>query len=150
MTMFSKWYFYEHGGGLYDKFRDKVSSCSDQDVIVQDIIATRAHISVHREVDRYWDSMTNATNMLKMTSVKQILSNTETPVPIIITSANAGHAVLAYGTTEDELIIYDPNHPGDVNLIKVGNETIEYGSYTNFNYLGAGNDVFSGIVFRYS
>lgn len=143
MSMWARWYYKNKGSGFYSKYRDPVSGCSNQ-VIGQEIIAPRAHLSVARVWNSYvpelndWQSASAQWRMLYLASV---LANTAVPVPIYLANAQYAHAVLAYSATATSLSIYDPNYPGSERTITydpANNRFLPYGSYTTIAPLGTG------------
>ena len=79
MSTFSNWYFDKKGSGLYDKYWSRVEGCNG-DVIGQDIIATRAHLSVHSQLNQFLPKlqvMSGWTDLARMGWIRNVLLNTK-------------------------------------------------------------------------
>ncbi|MDU9048685.1 MAG: hypothetical protein Q3M30_07520 [Candidatus Electrothrix sp. Rat3] len=121
MSAYSIWNFLENGTGLYNKYlyTAPACECSDNNCKVQDIIATRAHLSVNQDIPLYERLMGELRDSDMFMIIKDQLINTGKPAVLILGGHPEGslHAVVAYeiNDTEDKIFIYDPNFPGDDN-----------------------------------
>jgi uncharacterized protein YfaP (DUF2135 family) len=150
MTSFSLWYFDNHSetsGALYDRFYDVVGQDSaGDDLRGQDVIATRAFISIAQQWNSYIPSVAaeqNLTDAEQYASIRNQLQNTGAPVLIYLydnNSHDAEHSVLAYGLFDlsGDIDIYDPNHPGQARTIHYDADSESFDDYSGY----------SGIVYN--
>lgn len=153
MSTYSIWHFVNKGTGLYNKYTQPLTSCSAGNTIGQDIIATRAHLSVSRQIGRYWtiiDQIRNQYNDIQRVSLlKNILRNTKVPTAFILSAYPGGglgsyhHAVVAYDVSNsNQISIYDSNYPNQERKIHFDNATkrfVPYDTFTTISPLGYGS-----------
>lgn len=141
MASFAKWYWFNHGGGLYSKFTDTnmgVSYDDNSDVITgQDIIATMAFQYTKDEKDILFLEEAQHSYMTELDedgnpkysmkndyAAKMIIDSLYWGMPCEVgvysgPVKKGGHSVLAYKYEQDPdepqyyyIYIYDPNAPG--------------------------------------
>ena len=145
MVSYALWY-YEHAmeskGWFYPRFMNKDYGGG---VYGQNIIATRAHMSIHRYFSSYYYnagvvSQWNLTPQARYTAIVDALKNTGNPVLVQLRpsdNSGGGHSVLGTqvdGTTGD-LTIYDPNHPGHSDTIDWDDTHKKLLPYDGFGYV---------------
>jgi uncharacterized protein YfaP (DUF2135 family) len=153
MTTFSLWYLEDikgSEGDFYPRFMNVVSNDYDGNPLTgQDIIATRAYISVSQQWNTYLPILTqeaNLTDAQNYTIIKNGLLNTANPVIILLyhkplASSDTAHSVLTYGYNNNGLQIYDVNFPGTTKAIgfNTGTSTFRpYAGYDGIIYNGDG------------
>ncbi|MCB1188538.1 hypothetical protein KDL29_15360 [bacterium] len=122
MTSFSQWY-YRYGPKelpLYTRFLESLGTDSDgKPILGQDVIATRAfNTVVESQINWLKSGPKPGTVRDQITAIKHVIRNTSAPTNVSLIYGYKdghfvdGHAVLAYGYTQDRLLVYDPNHPG--------------------------------------
>jgi hypothetical protein len=138
MSNFAKWYKQKAGGGLATQFLDPVpTEVGDFSRSGQECIATRAHNSVayYRDVNRAFDQDTATF----ITEVRHALASGA--VGVIFGMDTPGpHVVMAIAFSDNQIALYDPNHPGvfkamDYSLDPV---TLTYGTWGGFGTFGNG------------
>jgi uncharacterized protein YfaP (DUF2135 family) len=147
MSTFAIWYFDKKGSGLYDKYESNIEGCNG-DVTGQDIIATRAHLSVSQQWSQFVPKLQQTQGMSDLISmgwIRNVLSNTKIPTTLYLydnDSHNGTHAVVAYDMNEFHTIyIYDPNYPNSTKSIIFNNDTMlfePYNGYASVAPLGTG------------
>lgn len=142
MSAFSVWYYQKKGSGLYNKYNSTLSYCKGGEITGQDIIATRAHLSIHREksvlIQQANDNFGKLTELMKMGWIRNAIANTKIPIPLILHGHTDGyqHAVVAYDMNELHTVyIYDPNAPGENRAIIFNNDNHEFESYRGYEYV---------------
>lgn len=162
MSAWALWYFSNHSaasGDFYPRFMDTIGTSG---LTGQDIIATRAHSSIHAQISHYYSSIISTerglTPLEQADSILNALRNTAAPVILGLgDSSSTRHAVLTYGFESDfddtdseiKFNVYDPNSPGNEREITFdaesdssgsdGGDWNQYGSYTVAHYLGDGS-----------
>ncbi len=152
MSTFSIWYFEEKGSGLYDKYWSKVSACRGGNVRGQDIIATRAHLSVARQWLQYLPKLRQLQGMsdlMRWGWIRNVLDNTKIPTVLYLYDKNNSpkttHAVVAYDMNElNTVYIYDPNYPDSTRSIVFNNAT---NTFENYNGYGSVAPLGTGTFF---
>lgn len=149
MSCFSRWYFldYSHQGAepvLFPTFMQPVG-----DKVGQDIIATRAQLSLERVFRRYYltffDLPPDFGDEDTFNIIRNMLLNTAAPVVVhLVGLEGEAHAVLAYAHGRDWLSIYDPNTPGvaaEIRIDELGFEWFTNGgiTFSEFRYFGSGS-----------
>jgi uncharacterized protein YfaP (DUF2135 family) len=139
MSTFSVWYYSKKGSGLYNKYGSDLSACSGGNVKGQDIIATRAHLSVSRQWSQYVPKMQQLAGMsdlMRMGWIRNVLANTKIPTVLYLydnSSHNGTHAVVAYDMNElNTTYIYDPNYPNSTRSIVFNNTSYEFETYNGY------------------
>ncbi|MBN4058828.1 hypothetical protein JYT18_01215, partial [Desulfocapsa sp. AH-315-J15] len=139
MSTFAIWYFDKKGSGLYDKYWSNISACTGGDVKGQDIIATRAHLSVSRQWSLYvpkLQQLQGFSDLMRMGWIRNVLSNTKIPTVLYLynnSSHNGTHAVVAYDMNElNTTYIYDPNYPNSTKSVVFNNSTHQFESYNGY------------------
>ena len=154
MTSFSLWYWMNHlaDGDFYPRFYNVVGQDSNGDNLRgQDIIATRAFVSIAQQWNLYIPTVTREQGLTaqeRYATIRNIIDNTMEPVLIYLwheTGTSTGaHSVLAfaYDGATGEISIYDPNFPGATRTIQynlTSNEFNNYGGYDGIVYNGDGS-----------
>ncbi len=133
ISAFAKWYKETFGGGLYSQFTTGIPTMTSKKVSLtgQEVIATRAHISVARK-------NTETSGMPQTQAVLTVLDalvrgSTAVMVGLADSKDNA-HAVLAIGMNAKQISIYDSNNPGhfseiDYEFNGTDDAKISYGNY---------------------
>jgi hypothetical protein len=152
MTSFALWYLENikaSKGDLYPRFMDDLGPDSEgRPLTVQDIIATRAFISISQRWNTYLPTISqeqNLTDAQNYAIMKNALLNTANPVILYLYHKTCppdvpcgAHSVLAYGYNSDGLLIYDVNEPGTTQSIGFDPGTSKFIPY----------DGFDGIIFH--
>ncbi len=145
MTSFSLWY-YENikssRGDFYPKYYDILAYDSDRKVLRgQDIIATRAFISISQQWNTYIPAVAQQQALSdsdKYASIRNIILNTGNPVLIYLYHTNGSsdaHSVLAYAFNhlDGDISLYDPNHPGTTKTIHFDSSENSFDSYSGYD-----------------
>jgi uncharacterized protein YfaP (DUF2135 family) len=155
MTSFALWYFINHeetDKNFYHEYYDPIL-CNDSEgneLRGQDIIATRAYISINQQWNTYYKPLKMIhqaifpDNVMYIIILSKIITS-RNPVllhlyhKIILPGEDPSHSVLAYSfDSQGKIYIYDPDRPGNNNI------TINYNYLTNtFDSYGH----YDGIVF---
>lgn len=153
-AMFAQWYFAKNGqkNPLYNKYMNVVPSFTGKKMVSQLIIATRAAFS-----GMYADLFLAQTGGLSSQYLKAVLYSTGKPNLISLWSQRAdpsdNHAVLAYATRGDDILVYDPNKPGKgvvlipflkdpqdpLFTVALRDEGGVYDEYKHFQFTGPGS-----------
>ncbi|MCB1219531.1 MAG: hypothetical protein H7A35_02200 [Planctomycetales bacterium] len=158
MISFSQWYFRfaSPKPDFYPLFMEVLDyDHLDFPLYGQNIIATRAFNSMadaQLRWLRYRPDIVEFSEQLVL--IKNELITTGEPVHVGLSEDNyvKNHAVLAYGYTEDQLLIYDPNFPGDLPFINISEDGFFYAGgpdWTQMYHIGIGTVVrenFSNIL----
>jgi len=156
MTSFSLWYFMEKKstkGNFYPKYMNIVGTDSlGNSLRGQDIIATRAFISISQQWNSYYSNIVDDQLALsqedRYASIINILQNTCNPVLIYLyhtdRSNRGAHSVLAYAfnNLSGWLSIYDPNLPGQEETIVYDKSAKTFNAYSGYDgivYSGDGS-----------
>lgn len=158
MTSFSFWYWINkkaEKGNFYPKYYTAVGTDSAGNTLLgQNIIATRAFISISQKWVPYYDNIVRRqqqyTQEGRYAAIRNILLNTGKPVLIYLyhtdPTIRGAHSVLGIGFTETAAAgtfnIYDPNAPGQTkNIIfdKTSKTFNAYGGYDGITYNGNGS-----------
>jgi hypothetical protein len=111
MASFALWNFKSNGGGLYSQFLLPVPSFLGDSVTAERVLASRAQSAVIKYYDYYLGQMSTGMSGRRL---KALLKATGMPALLILMGAADGndHAVLAIGTKGKDILVYDPNRPG--------------------------------------
>ena len=155
MTSFSLWYFMDKKvskGKFYPRYYNIVGYNSyGNSLRGQDIIATRAFISISQQWNSYYSNIVHNEQFLsqedKYASIRNIILNTGNPVLIYLyhVDVNRGaHSVLAYDFNylTGVISIYDPNYPGQAKTIFYNSSNKTFNSYSGYDgiiYSGDGS-----------
>ena len=138
ISTFTRWYKKTHGGGLYSMFLDSVPTRTSQKVELtgQEVIATRAQISVFL----YNTALQNIDQTPAILAIQDALNKGAPAVMVGLAGPKGNHAVLALGYSDNQIAVYDSNHPGvtkgidyKMSYVEGVDSTISYGAY---NYVG--------------
>jgi uncharacterized protein YfaP (DUF2135 family) len=145
MSSFSLWYYQNKKaskGSFYSKYMGVVGTDSaGQSLHGQDIIATRAFISITQQWNTYYNNIVSRELQLteeeRFGSIRNIMLNTANPVLIYLYHANGGtgaHSVLAYtlNNSNGNISIYDPNFPGQSRTIGYNTSTKTFNAYSGY------------------
>lgn len=145
ITSFSLWY-YENiknsKGNFYPKYYDILAYDSDGKALRgQDIIATRAFISISQQWNTYIPDVAQQQTLSdsdKYASIRNIILNTGNPVLIYlyhIDDSPGAHSVLAYAFNhlDGDISLYDPNHPGTTKTIHFDSSDNSFDSYSGYD-----------------
>ena len=146
MTSFSLWYYMNKKsskGKFYPKYMSVVgTNSSGSSLYGQDIIATRAFISISQQWNTYYSNIVRDEIGLsqedRYAAIRNIILNTANPVLIYLwhTNGSAGaHSVLAYAFNHlsGTISIYDPNYPGASKTITYDSSSKSFNSYSGYN-----------------
>jgi len=143
MTSWALWWFENHSS-FYGKYMFNVNPTTKG----QDVIATRAHISISQKWASFYTAIVaqqqGVSDDVQFVSIRNAIKNTKNPVLIYLwqSAGNAAHSVLAIAGDDDNIDIYDPNDHGNNNSIDfdtVAKEWINYGNYDGIVYSGDGS-----------
>lgn len=147
MTSFSLWYFMDKKaskGKFYPKYYNIVGTdASGNSLRGQDIIATRAFISIAQQWTSYYSNIVDEQLALtqedRYASIVNIIQNTRNPVLIYLyhtdRSNRGAHSVLAYAfnNLSGRISIYDPIYPGQEKTITYDKSTKAFNSYSGYD-----------------
>lgn len=140
MTSFSLW-FYANAkssrGSLFPQYDEVVAQdASGAPLRGQNIIATRAYISIGQKWDLYYPAIAaqdTLTDTEIAASILNALINTGNPVLVYLSRPGHAHSVLAYGyapsASGGSFHIYDPNHPADAGRFILYDGTSGFQAY---------------------
>lgn len=153
MVTFAQWYEGKKAwteGGFFWRFMETIGTGGR---VGQQLIATRAHNSVHRSWDLYNSFVMNRqydkTPAKQAATIRNAMAESENGVILVLyDGAGTAHAVLAYRCTTNAmgitLFVYDPNHP-DNPAVPIQNRPVYSLSYDAFmeqwDYYGGYNRV---------
>jgi hypothetical protein len=135
MINFAKWYKEKAGGSLGLEFLDPIpTATSGAKLSGQQLIATRAHNSV----SFYNDEVTATDDLTFITTVKEALAEGAVGVPVGIATDKGSHALLAIGYSDNQIALYDPNHPGVTKAMDytLSPAHVSYGDWKYFVIFG--------------
>jgi len=151
MTAFSLWYFMNKKASrdnFYPKYYDIVGTDADgKPLRGQDIIATRAFISISQQWNSYYTNIVHNEMSLSQEDIYENIRNSilngGSPVLIYLYHLDGSrntHSVLAYAFNhlDGTISIYDPNYPGKVKTITYDKSSKKFKTYSGYN----------GIVFN--
>ena len=152
MSSFSLWY-YENAkstqGDFYPRFTDVIGVDSGgQNILGQNVIATRAFISIAQQWTSYYAPLVQRENRLNdeynFSVIRNALMNTGNPVLIYLAQSSgvAAHSVLATGYSGGELSIYDVNYHNSertINYSTTNRSFAQYAGYDRIMYNGDGS-----------
>jgi hypothetical protein len=139
IASFSKWYKETQGNGLYGKFKASVPSQAGskkgQSISGEEVLATRAHISVTLDSGEYVFPTQQAEAIV---AVNDALDKGAKAVLIGTTRSSKDHTMLAIAHSDNQIAVYDSNHPGewkamDYTLDGTGGSTLTYGVATEIS-----------------
>ncbi len=137
IASFSKWYKETQGDGLYGKFKASVPSQagSKKTISGEEVIATRAHISVTLDGGEYVFPTQQAEAIV---AVNDALDKGAKAVLIGTSRSSSDHTMLAIAHSDNQIAVYDSNHPGewkamDYTLDGAGGSTLTYGVATELS-----------------
>lgn len=144
MSSFSLWYFEDvkaAEGDFYPRFMNVIGNDSDGNPRRgQNIIATRAFISIAQQWTTYFPAFSgeqNLTDTQNYSIIKNALLNTANPVILYLYHKTRpptdAHSVLAYAYNNTGLQIYDVNLPGTTQSIGFNAGTSSFNPYSVFN-----------------
>jgi hypothetical protein len=153
MTSFSLWYHMNKKaskGKFYPKYMDVIgTNSSGGSLSGQDIIATRAFISISQQWNTYYSNIVHnevgLTQEDRYAAIRNIILNTGNPVLIYLwhTNGNSGaHSVLAYAFNHlsGTISIYDPNYPGSSKTIIYDGSSKSFNSYSGYDGIAYNGD----------
>ena len=93
---------------------------------VQTVVATLAQSTTPTMFlnSRWWNSF----RLDQVSSIQRTIRFSRSPVVLMLARPGGGHAVVAYGHEGDELLIYDPDHPGQARKTSGGGRQYRSGS----------------------
>jgi len=149
MTSFSLWYFKNKKntmGDFYSNYWDRLTYDLELNHIRgQHIIASRAHISIHQQLNPYYyPDVINVygkyTDFENYTVICSNIIRTDNPVLLYLDDHNdpnqkIAHSILAYGfnNLDGTIFIYNPNNPGEEEIIKYNPITESFEAYSEYN-----------------
>ena len=149
MTSFSNWYYNTQlatEGDLFPRFMYEVPV--NGGTSGQRIICTRAHTSIVKRWQTYWDTFVGPQGALndaqRFASITNGLENAGHPVLVDLrheNGAGGAHSILAYAYQADGFYAYDPNAPGVERFIHYDSGTGSfdvYSGYDSIRYSGSG------------
>jgi uncharacterized protein YfaP (DUF2135 family) len=154
MTSFSLWYYMDKKaskGNFYPKYMSVVgTNSSGNSLYGQDIIATRAFISISQQWNWYYTNVVhnqqNLSQSDRYAAIQNIILNTGNPVLIYLyhtdSNVRGAHSVLAYAFNhiDGTISIYDPNYPGSSKTITYNGTSFDsYAGYDGIVYNGDGS-----------
>lgn len=153
MCAFEQWYFTKKGGGFYPKYMQDLPVPGYAPIKGQDCIAVRAHNSVNRVYEHYWErkaSQFSLTAEERYAYIVNVIANTAAPTILSGRAEPAGHAFLAYESTKsgttNTLWLNDPNRPGlPIAMTYIdGSTNLQYNTtygyvFTNITVMGDGS-----------
>lgn len=149
MTSWSLWWFKNKKpsmGVFFPKYMNVIDTDSDgKNITGQDVIATRAFISIAQKWTTYYANIVTVQQGLsaksQLNTIINAIANTQKPVLIYLYNVNGqtAHSVLAYKASSSGLSIYDPNLPNTSNTIGFqSNQWQSYSGYSGIVYSGDG------------
>jgi uncharacterized protein YfaP (DUF2135 family) len=162
MAQFSLWYSLnakQSHGNFYNKYMNRLGTFyNGEELVGQDIIATRSHISLILQYDAsvpvIEGQLALPEDQRYLTIIRNILANRG---PVLLWLGGeyeessdkflASHSVMAYGFKNipdgtSELSIYDPNHPAD------GNRTIKFKNGKFVPYSNNSNKTYNVVLYH--
>ena len=136
IASFAKWYKETQGSGFGSLFKDPIPTATSKAASLagQEVIATRAHTSV---------SLNNllTSGMSQMQAIFTVLDALNRgAIGIMVGLYHGGdrHAVLAVGFSDNQVLVYDSNHPAEWKAIDYAFNgtslaTVSYGDYDQFD-----------------
>jgi Tol biopolymer transport system component len=160
MTAFSLWYYMNKKstkGEFYPKYMNITGNDSNGNPLHgQDIIATRAFISIIRVWDTYYGSTVYHESILSdedsWASITSAILNNRRPVLLWLHSAIIGeaHSLVAYACNLlGTISVYDPNLPGQSETITYDSRTKSFANYGLFDVIALCGDVASDLPESY-
>lgn len=144
MTSFSLWYFLTKRQNLYHSYLYPVNDDTGQDVI-----ASRAQLSISANVDHYKSLIVKQQEWLTPagidTIIRSSMKNTGKPIMLglereLVGDPAGGHSVLTYGYVGNDYFLYDPNEPGQTTTLTFGGDRFQqYGAFKAVYFQGYGS-----------
>lgn len=107
---YSKWYRQTHGGGLIGRYSAVVSSKASEKLLSgEEVLATRAHTSVMLDAT---DPVALANREALVVIQSGVSTGSEVVIGVSFDSGEGSHAILAIGFSDNQIAVYDSNHPG--------------------------------------
>ncbi len=137
ISFFSRWYRQSYGAGLYGKYQAAVpSKAKSKQISGEEVLATRAHLSVYRNnATMYVDPLPETLTAI----MAGIAVGDDVVVGISCDNGTSAHAMLAIAFTDNQIAFYDSNHPtqwkaADYTLNVAANTAkLDYGDRTQLN-----------------
>jgi hypothetical protein len=133
ISAFAKWYKETQGGGLAGQFTTPVLTTTSRKTSLtgQEVLATRAHISVAR----ISPGTSGMSQTQAVVSVLDALARGAVAVMVgLADPAGHAHAVLAIGFSDNQIALYDSNHPQEWKALDYEFDGTDYAIATYGDY----------------
>ena len=156
ISSFSLWYYENKraAGNFYPRFMASVGADSTGQLLVgQNIIATRAFISITQQWNTYYTSIVSSETRLSDSEnyiiIHNALLNTGNPILIYLAQSSGplAHSVLATGFNHGEVNIYDVNFHNTVHKITYNPVSGSFTPYVSAAVVGGPGSTFDRIVY---